>query len=185
MIDGMWNEMTHFHLSQNRLSGSIPAGWKSPETSRPLQYFNVYDNQLTGTIPESLRLRKMIYFDVGRNLLDGTLPDDVGQRFVELRHLLIDWNKFNGTLQASYINVGNGRLQTLRVDHNQLSGEVPSYHEIRDQLVQYTLHNNSFTKLDKDTCRLGVFDGGEMVEFNADCDICICDPFCPIHGCQR
>jgi hypothetical protein len=48
----------------------------------------------------------------------------------------------------------------------------------RDETVQLSLHNNSFDGLGKDTCKLSVFDSGEMVEFSADCDICDCQVLC-------
>ena len=178
-VGGKLNSLTHFHLSHNNLTGSIPDAWAPVgEITRPLQYFNVYSNALTGIIPSSLRFSNVWYFDVGRNNLEGPLPEDVGLQFVELRHLLLDHNSFNGTLPESYINVGNGRLESFHIDHNQLTGQVPGNHDQRDKLVEFTLHNNSFTKLGKDTCKLSVFNGGEMVEFKADEDICDCSPFC-------
>ena len=178
-VGGKLSSLTHFHLSHNNLTGSIPGAWASSgEIARPLQYFNVYSNALTGIIPSSLRFSSVWYFDVGRNNLEGPLPDDVGSQFVELRHLLLDHNSFNGTLPESYINVGNGRLESFHIDHNQLTGQVPGNHDQRDKLVEFTLHNNSFTKLGKNTCKLSVFNGGEMVEFKADEDICDCSPFC-------
>lgn len=44
--------------------------------------------------------------------------------------------------------------------------------------VQFTLQGNQFTSLGKETCKLSVFEGGEMVEFRADCDICDCGLQC-------
>jgi hypothetical protein len=46
--------------------------------------------------------------------------------------------------------------------------------------VSYTMHNNQFSaNLDKDFCKQSVFQGGEMVEMKADCEICSCkDDFC-------
>jgi hypothetical protein len=52
-------------------------------------------------------------------------------------------------------------------------------------IVALTLHNNSFTEeIDTDTCKLSVFDSGQMVEFKADCDVCSCEePYC--QQCRR
>jgi hypothetical protein len=154
---------------------------------------------LTGTIPQSLRWEQLFFLDLGQNLLTGTLPEDFGEQSVALRHLHLDHNRFNGTLPASYLSVGNYQLETLKVDHNQLTGAVPSNHEtnigkeLYDAIsyfcanndacsliffsqVQYTLHANNFSEdLNKKTCKLSVFDSGDLVEFNADCDICSCD----------
>jgi hypothetical protein len=42
-------------LAQNRLGGSLPAGWLDPATSyMQLQYVNVAENLLTGSIPAGM-----------------------------------------------------------------------------------------------------------------------------------
>ena len=148
-------------------------------------YFNMYSNQLTGTIPSNLRWRKLFLLDLGRNQLTGTLPEDLGEKFVELRHLALDHNKFTGTLPSSYINAGGGRVESLHVNDNKLNGGVPGDHLFLNKLVQYTLQNNNFVgNLDKDTCDLAVFMWGEMVEFKADCEICSCKTrFCNNNRC--
>ena len=111
-----------------------------------------------------MRLRDVYYFDVGRNKLTGTLPEDMGEKFVSLRHLYFDRNNFRGTLPEDYNAVGNGRLESFSIDHNQLTGEVPGGREMYNKLVQYTLHSNRFDHIDSDNCRMEV-PRGEMVEF--------------------
>ena len=134
------------------------------------EYFNVYSNQFSGTIPNDLRWRQCVQFDVGRNLLTGTLPKDLGEKFVNLRMLHLDHNKFRGTLPANYNNVGNGRLVALSLEYNRLTGMVPGEREIYDNLVQYTLHENRFTSLGQENCNNNL-----MVEFKADCpNVCTC-----------
>jgi hypothetical protein len=76
----------------------------------------------------------MFYFDVGYNQLTGQLPNDLGEEFARLRHLHLDHNRFTGTLPTSYIVVGNGRLESLTVDNNQLGGAVPSNFEFLNKL---------------------------------------------------
>ena len=44
-------------------------------------------------------------------------------------------------------------------------------------LVQFTAQNNDFSSMTEDICDLGVFSGGELVEFKIACDICLCDSF--------
>lgn len=141
-------------------------------------YLNLYSNQLTGTIPEGLRLRSLVFMDLGRNYLHGPLPSDLGETFVELRNLHLDHNSFFGSIPESYMSVGNGRLEELSLDHNQLTGFVPDSHTIWNKMITYNLHNNTFEGIGKDTCKLSVFEGGEMVEFSADCDICDCWMLC-------
>jgi len=110
-----------------------------------------------------MRLRDCSYFDVGRNELTGTLPVDIGKDFVSLRHLYLDHNNFTGTLPSSYNNAGNGHLEAMSVNHNQLSGFVFGERKMYNKLVQYTLHSNQFGGMGNQTCLMEV-PQGEMVE---------------------
>jgi len=173
---GNWWNITHLHLSHNELSGSIPSNFKSREKIRPIRYLNLYSNQLTGTIP-TMRFRKLNFADLGRNKFTGTLPDDIGEKWVELRYLWMDHNQFSGTIPYSYPTVGNGRVEVLSLNHNQLTGWVPGHFQ-HNKLLEFNVHNNTFTGIDSTACRQSVFVYGEMVEYKAECDICDCDPFC-------
>ena len=110
-----------------------------------------------------MRLRFVIYFDVGRNNLTGTLPIDLGEKFVELRHLHLDHNQFRGTLPDSYNTVGNGRLESFSINNNELTGVVPGKRSLYNKLVQYTFQANNFDEMDSDVCRTEI-PFGENVE---------------------
>jgi hypothetical protein len=106
------------------------------------EYFNVYSNKLTGTIPDNLRWRKVINLDLGRNQFTGTV-ETIVDKFVELRMLFLDHNQFNGTVPSTLINSGNGRLVALQLDNNQFTGEVPGDHLYTNTLGKsiQRLHN--------------------------------------------
>lgn len=168
-------DMTHFHVSHNKISGSIPEELGSVRQNiRQLRYFNVHRNQMTGSIPSNMRLRQMFYMDLGNNKFSGNLPTDLGEEYVRLRHLFLDHNNFEGPVPESYINAGNGRIQTLTLNDNNFSGAFPGNHEVFNRMLQLTIENNNFNSMDKSTCQLGVFSGGELVEFKSDCLICRC-----------
>jgi hypothetical protein len=171
---GKLDKLTRLHLSHNKFTGALPNELKSDggseEGIRPIEYFNVYSNQFTGSIPADLRWRQCVHFDVGRNQLTGTLPDDLGEKFVALRHLYLDHNTFSGTFPRTYNTVGNGRLVMLAIENNQLSGVVPGRRDSYDNLVQYTLQNNNFVRLERENC-----ENFYLVEFKADCpNVCTC-----------
>jgi len=176
-----WYNMTHLHLSHNELSGSIPLTFISGVNIRPIEYLNVYSNQLTGTLPNNFRFRKTVFADFGRNHFSGPLPDDIGQHWVKLRYLYLDHNTFTGTIPYSYPNTGNDRLAVLAVNHNHLTGQVPDNWKwsVR-KLHALNLHNNSFSSIGYRTCKESVFNKGAMVEYSADCDVCQCSPFCDL-----
>jgi len=175
---GNWNNITRLHLSHNQLTGSIPISFKSDAVQiRPIEYLNLYSNQFTGSIPENLRFRSLRFADFGRNQFSGQLPDDIGEKWVWLRFLYLDHNKFTGTIPYSYPETGNGRVEAMRFNNNQLTGYVPGQFQL-NKLLDFSVADNSFTGIDKTVCKQSVWEGGEMVEFKADCDICICNPFC-------
>lgn len=173
-IGDMW-DLTHFHVSHNRIGGSIPPQLASRRNKiRQLRHFNVHRNQMTGSIPSNLRWRQIFYMDLGENQFSGTLPPDFGEESIRLRHLYLDHNNFEGNFPESYVNAGNARMQTLALNDNKFTGTFPGNHEITNRMVQLTIENNEFTSMERSTCLLGVFSGGELVEFKSDCLVCRC-----------
>ena len=129
---------------------------------------------MTGTIPSNLQLRQMYYMDLGRNQFSGTLPASLGTDYVRLRHLYLDHNNFEGTVPSEIINAGNGRLHSLRLNDNQFVGEMPGNYQSITEMNLLEVQNNNFTSMDSNTCKLWVFDGGELVDFKSDCSVCNC-----------
>jgi len=118
----------------------------------------------------------MFHFDVSFNNLNGTLPADIGENFKALKQLYLDHNQFTGTIPESYSSVGSGRLYVLTLNDNLLTGSVPTTWGKDNFFVDtiYVQHNNLTIEVDKDVCKLDVFEGGELVEFRADCNVCSC-----------
>jgi len=177
---GNWWNMTRLHLSHNELTGSIPLTYKSGSVEiRPIKYLNLYSNKLTGTIPDNFRFRQLMFADFGRNQFTGKLPEDIGKRWVELRFLYLNHNQFTGTIPSEYPTVGNGRIEAMTFNHNDLTGWVPGQFYL-NKLLEFNVQDNMFTGIDYKACKQSVFDGGEMVEYKADCDICSCNPYCDL-----
>jgi hypothetical protein len=119
----------------------------------------------------------MYYFDLGSNKLVGTVPEDLGAQSARVRHLYLDHNRFTGTIPSSIINAGDGFLRSLALNDNQFTGDLPGDHEQFRKMDQLMVQNNDLDGMNKKTCDLSVFMGGEMVEFKSDCDICRCKDF--------
>ncbi|KAL3941684.1 MAG: hypothetical protein SGBAC_003997 [Bacillariaceae sp.] len=133
-------DLTHFHVSHNKISGSIPVELGSVRQNiRQLRYFNVHRNQMTGSIPSNMRLRQMFYMDLGNNKFSGNLPTNLGEEYVRLRHLFLDHNNFEGPVPESYINAGNGRIQTLTLNDNNFSGAFPWNHEVFNRMRKFDI----------------------------------------------
>lgn len=104
------------------------------------EYINLYDNRLTGTIPNNLGLRDLFYFDIGRNYIGGSIPADIGTDFTELRYLHVDHNRLTQGIPYTIPPMADGRLVSFLADHNRLTGVVPDNWIMFNKLVQYTLH---------------------------------------------
>lgn len=143
-------------------------------------YLILRDNNLTGPIPDAMRLSSMFHMDLSFNELTGTLPADIGENFNRLRQLYLDHNKFTGTIPSTYALAGGGRIYVLALDNNQLTGGVPTGWE-KDNLFldTITVQGNQLTEpIDKEICKLSALQNGELVQVGAECSICTCDTLC-------
>jgi hypothetical protein len=104
-------------LYGNNISGSIPI-WFSNLTS--LEEFIANNNNLTGTIPEFLP-PSINYLDLSVNELTGRIPDSL-------------WNLPDAP-----------PLQTLLLDHNNLSGSLPPTMDIPQSFTNVSLHDNELS----------------------------------------
>jgi hypothetical protein len=98
--------LTILDLSQNRLTGSIPAAWGLPVTwtNYVAQTITTGPAKIVNTTRgAALGLLQIIRIDLGRNLLSGTLPPELGNYDSGLQLSIID-NNISGTVPASYAN---------------------------------------------------------------------------------
>lgn len=102
-------------------------------------YLNLYDNQLTGTIPKNLNLGNLFYFDIGRNFIGGSIPADIGTDYSRLKYLHVDHNRLTSSIPDTIPLMANGRMISLLANHNQLSGSVPDNWLMFNKLVQFNI----------------------------------------------
>lgn len=99
-------------LSSNRFT-TLPSAlvaWKD------LNHFDISDNELDGTIPESLALsNQLIYLDLALNELQGTIPVTFGN-LTSLETLYIHGNQLEGSVPESVCALRSGALAILSVD---------------------------------------------------------------------
>ena len=137
--------VTAIDLSENRLSGTIPAelgnlpnlGWLWLAANRlsgtipselgrlsDLRGLWLFDNRLSGTIPSELgSLSKLEELALSENRLSGTIPAELG-RLSNLGQLHLSNNRLSGAIPAELAGLSN--LQELGLSGNQLSGTIPS-----------------------------------------------------------
>lgn len=145
------------------------------EDQRRIVHLNLTNNNLRGSLPTEVQLLSDLrVFDVSQNSLQGTVPESIGNAMTVLEYLVWNENAFSGTLPTTWRNMSNlvnaqlyqnqlhgslptelnqwTRLQTLAIQNNSFSGSVPYLQGLQD--LQYlTLQNNNF----EDEIPYGIF----------------------------
>ncbi|KAL4639283.1 hypothetical protein ACB092_03G206100 [Castanea dentata] len=116
------------------LAGNIPSsiGYHLPN----LRKLNLYGNNLTGDVPESI--------DLHSNYLTGQIPDRIDQLQV-LKELDLSNNSLRGKIPQSLTNLTS--ISVLYLDTNYLEGEIPFPSSLGQlpSLAFLRLHDNSLT----------------------------------------
>jgi hypothetical protein len=79
-----------------------------------IEWFDVYENQFSGTIPEDLyNLSQLLSFSIDKNRLAGTISPRVGQ-LSNLWYLQVSTNDFTGTIPSEVGNLnGAGKMANI------------------------------------------------------------------------
>jgi len=108
-----------------------------------LQYLNLSDNPLSGTIPESLgSLNNLKLLGLVGNQLSGPIPESLGN-LNNLQSLYLYKNELSGSIPESLGNLNN--LQFLYLYKNELSGSIPESLGNLSNLRYLDLHENEFS----------------------------------------
>ncbi|XP_021720954.1 probable leucine-rich repeat receptor-like protein kinase At5g49770 [Chenopodium quinoa] len=144
---GSLSNLIFLSLNSNSLSGSIPS---SIGNLSKLYWLDLAENKLTGTLPVSNgtkpgldMLHSCKHFHFGRNQLSGSIPPQLLHENMTLIHLLLDNNKFEGSIPST-IGLVN-EMEVLRLDWNSFSGSVPSNISNLTEVTEMLLSNNQFT----------------------------------------
>ncbi|KAK9193063.1 hypothetical protein WN944_003759 [Citrus x changshan-huyou] len=112
--------LQYLNLGNNNLSGSIPPQIGSLSN---LKYLNLRWNNLTGTIPKEIgSLRNLEVLYLSNNNLNGIIPKEIGS-LRNLEVLYISSNNLNGTIPTEIWSLRN--LEVLYLRNNKLSGALP------------------------------------------------------------
>lgn len=157
------SSVVQIELYNNSLSGSIPVGWSNLFSLRrfdasmnalegeipadlcglPLESLNLYENRLSGPLPESVALSPNLYeLRLFGNQLTGELPRDLG-RNSPLIVLDASGNLFNGTIPVGLCE--KGVLEELLLIDNSLSGKIPENLGKCWSLTRVRLKNNGLS----------------------------------------
>jgi len=162
------------YLGQNSFTGTLPS---NIGTNRPNEwrFFSIYDNGLTGPIPEGMKLKNAYMLDFSRNEFYGTIPNDIQQEnYSTLRLLYMDHNTLTGTIPGSLMQMH--KMKGIFFNDNRLEGMIPWNidDDLKHSLLTIRVQNNRLTHLVSPViCALDVNMGDyELVELGVDCSIC-------------
>ena len=110
-----------------------------------LEEFDLANNQLQGTIPTNLFApnSKLFYFDLSYNNFTGTIPNTI-TTFSNLQYLYLDHNGFQGGIVDTTQDPRTVLpvLKDIWVDHNLLTGSIPTWVTAADSLRTFHCSHN-------------------------------------------
>jgi Leucine-rich repeat (LRR) protein len=139
--------LNFLELEQNNLEAKDNEGWEFIDALAKctyLQYLLLSDNQLQGSIPNSvgkLSNRTLQYLRFGNNNLSGAVPESIGS-LIGLNQLVLEQNNLTGPI-GSWVGKLNN-LVKLSLSDNNFSGPIPSSIGGFTQLTNLHLQNNRF-----------------------------------------
>ncbi|KAJ7963911.1 Receptor-like kinase [Quillaja saponaria] len=132
-------------LFNNRLTGSIPPSLGSCPL---LQTLDLSKNSLTGKIPDSLANSTKLYrLNFSFNSLSGPIPFPL-TRSASLTFLALQHNNLSGSIPNFWGGTHKDnlfRLQSLILDHNLFSGNIPASLGNLSELEEISLSHNHFS----------------------------------------
>lgn len=129
-------------LYNNQLTGSLPTWF---EELRDLEEWRTNENELTGSLPNPPG--SLSTFDVSNNHLTGTIPDTWWSKMTSppLKHVYLDHNTLTGRLPDA-TQPRQFAMEKLWLQHNRLTGEIPAdFAQQWTNLVELQVQNNSLT----------------------------------------
>ena len=127
--------MIEFWISQNRLSGSIPASFSALPN---LQYFIIKENKFTGHIDHLFNSSAQVNLDIvdlSSNFLEGSLPAELFA-LPKLQTLVLSKNCFSGELPMTLCNLSS-TVTDLFMDGLSTGAGCPTYRFLGSNFPRY------------------------------------------------
>ncbi|CAH8337089.1 unnamed protein product [Eruca vesicaria subsp. sativa] len=127
-------------LDNNNLNGSVPTSFNNLSSLKRLE---LQLNNISGHFPDLTSLKNLNYLDVSDNRISGSIPSSLPGSIVQIS---MRNNLMEGTIPERFRNLTS--LEVIDLSNNKLSGSVPSFIFTHQALQQLTLSFNGFTSLD-------------------------------------
>ncbi|XVF24428.1 hypothetical protein REPUB_Repub13aG0126900 [Reevesia pubescens] len=112
-----FSSLRELALPENGLNGSFPTSFKQPSKLTSLY---LYDNQLTGSLPDFTKFSSLKVLDINHNRFNGTVSEFRLGSLSELEYLDASWNSLGGLIsEAHFKNLS--KLHVLDLSFNLLA----------------------------------------------------------------
>jgi len=169
-------------LSRNKLTGTLPRTLRSQGNLNKLKYLILNHNKLSGTIPSDLNLASLYILDLSFNYFVGTIGSDSFGNSNQLRLIYLNNNKLSGTIPVELVTAGKEKINSIDLSDNRFTGHFPftnSWVENNSRLQTLLVQKNNFNSdISQEICNMSVYEYGDMVQMDADCDLCYCEVLC-------
>jgi Leucine-rich repeat (LRR) protein len=145
---GLLTSMVFFQMYSNKnVTGTIE--WIGELTK--LNKLALYDNQLTSTIPSSVRhLSDLEVLELGTNALTGPIPEWIGE-LTKLNMLALYDNQLTSMIPSSLSNLKI--LRFLALDGSLLTGDIGVLENLTNLWYLYLEHNMLSQSIDETTLK--------------------------------
>ncbi|KAL6992123.1 hypothetical protein U1Q18_010230 [Sarracenia purpurea var. burkii] len=152
------SKLSQLNLSNNRLSGSLPA---SIGEFSSLNILLLNGNRFTGDIPSDIgRLKNILKLDMSRNNFSGPVPPEIGNCLL-LTYLDLSQNQLSGPIpvQISQIHI----LNYFNVSWNHLNQSLPKEIGSMKSLTSADFSHNNFSGWIPETGQYSVFNSTSFI----------------------
>ncbi|PIN10465.1 Leucine-rich repeat protein [Handroanthus impetiginosus] len=112
--------LKYLNLANNNFFGKIPHSFGSLGA---LSLLHLRNNSFSGELPTSMRnCTNLKMIDLGENRLTGNIPTWIGDKFSQLKVLVLRFNEFYGSIPPSLCSQN---IQILDISCNKISGVIP------------------------------------------------------------
>lgn len=136
-----FTQLSLLAVTNNSLSGSLPASIYSPKAVQLLFYYNKFDSEIPA-VPANM-IATTVNFQ--NNMLVGTIPSSFS-RFGSAANIIFDNNMLSGNLPTSFNGFKNNNANvTISAKNNALDAPIPDLFAGMDNLVKLDLSGNKIT----------------------------------------